>query len=181
MMKKEIIRKAMWTLLGAMALVATVGGPAHAIVVYTPDTLLGAIDSANSGQAYEEAQLEAACGPGCDLTLLPNVNYNGGTGFTLGTDGAGNRFVDISPSTPGYFLLKFGAGNRVNDMFFFKNIGELDKLVWTDAQLIGAGLPSRHIQSISHYAITANVPEPASLLLLGAGLAGLGMWRRKQA
>ena len=159
----------------ALALVGALSGPADADT-FTVDTLLKAIDSANSGQPYEETQLELACG--CDVTLLTNVDNP-----TVGTDDAGSNFLDVAPNEPGFFLLKFGTGNTGNDMFFFQNIGELTKLVWTDSQLTSNGLPGNHVNSLSHYAITLNgtsVPEPGTLMLVGLGLGAVGIVGRKK-
>lgn len=165
----------MWTVLAAVALVATLAGRAQA-ATYTVDQLLGAIDSTNSGQAYEEAQLELACG--CDVTLQTNVSYQNSN---VQVDDAGSNYIDVAPSTPGYFILKFGTGNTGNDMFFFRNLVDLTKLVWTDAQLTSNGLPANHVDSISHYAITGNTSVPdggTTLSLLGLALAGIGSARR---
>jgi hypothetical protein len=146
------------------------------------DTVVGAVDSANSGGATEEALLETACG--CSVTLLGNVEI-----FTEVTVGA-DHYIDVNPSTPEYYVLKFGTGNTGNDMFFMLNEEFLRYLAWSDADLIANGLPANHVQSLSHYAITTSGggggggggPEPATLALVGLALAAAGVaGKRKQS
>lgn len=146
---------------------------------------MGAIDSKKSGQNSEEAWLEEIlCNSTCNLELVNNIDINDSE---LSSQN-GNNYINVSPSQPGYFLLKFGIGNdKTNntdaDMFLLKNNSSLEYLVWSDQQLIDEGLPDTHVNSISHYAITqsqVNVPEPGVVSLLGIALAGAGVTRRRR-
>jgi PEP-CTERM motif len=146
--------------------------------VYTPD----------GGRSEITVTMEASglfTFMGVDLTS----NVAGGTSYTI------EGFLDKSGGiTESVFTTTFKI-NSINhfESKLFSNLGPVNRL--TIAGTRGVGVTSFNIDNIRVLAASGpsppgggctgncpdpNVPEPASLLLLGAGLAGIEVWRRKR-
>lgn len=116
----------------AVLTVLLAGAASSAHASYTLDTKIGEQLLTNSGAATELAAMEAAAG---NSNLALDFKSDTIHAFHNGT--STEWYLDVAPATPGYFLLKFGTGdtNATANTFFFQNIGELTKLVWSDSQV----------------------------------------------
>ncbi|MEN8258757.1 MAG: PEP-CTERM sorting domain-containing protein [Thermodesulfobacteriota bacterium] len=177
-MKKKILAG-----LATGALLIGMAGVAQALsltdVGGNVDDLFAQTILADSGDATELAWVNSVLGGG--YTLTAKYDTPDGAGWT-GIEGLAGVFAHTLLDQPSYFLIKTGTNSgNPNTHFLFDNLASID---WAVIDLGVMGFTDiENIEKISHigeFDGGNEVPEPTTMLLMGAGLAGLTAARRKK-
>lgn len=178
------------------------GSPYAGIDAGSVDSLIGWGRTNNSDLSTELALFNYFTGKTYDLASTEQICSSNAEcdAIIYGTNSVGTYAIGL-PEEPAYYLIKTGAGSSKSrsallyacdgsdqpggndcDHFVFQNLGSLAWGVFNFGDLGFSG-SVESIQKIGHvdqfYGDTTTVPEPGTISLLGAGLLGLAMLRRR--